>query len=170
MRPSFIDSPVFESEFPPRGLRAGALVRVRLARDGGVVEGVLQAVDRRGLRLEEREMLLTPTFRGADASGLFIEEEEAPSKRVQGLAWNQIESVQVRVRGTTAGLLWGIVLALALGWCGDGLDHLTDGSPKADLVNVGIGIGVLIGVLIARIGREWRTVWTAKDAETTPAR
>ena len=86
------------------------------------------------------------------------------------MAWNQIQMVQVRARASTAGLSWGVVLALALGWCGDGLDHLTDGSPKADLVYFGIGIGVVIGVLIARVGREWRTVWTAKKSEATPAR
>jgi len=170
MAPSFFDSDLFDTEFPPRELRVGALVRVRRAGDDGVVEGVLQAADRRGLRLEERERLLRPLFRGAGPSGLFLEEEEAPSKRVHGMAWNQIEMVQVRVRASNAGLIWGVVLALALGWCGEGLDHLTDGSPKADLVYFGIGMGVLIGVLIARVGREWRTVWTAKEAQRTAAR
>lgn len=170
MSPSFFDSPLLETEFPPRDLRPGASVRVHLARECGVIEGLLQAVDRRGLRVEQRERLLTPMFRGDAETGLLIEEEEAPSKRVRGIAWNQIETVRVRVRAATAGLMWGVVLSLALGWCGDGLDHLTDGSPRAQLVNIGIGAGVLIGILIARLGREWRAVWTAKDAETMSAR
>jgi hypothetical protein len=161
----FLDSNLFETEFPPRELRAGALVRVRTG-DGEVVEGVLKAVDRRGLRVEERERLLFPTFRGAGTNALFIEEEEAPSKRARGIAWNQIDTVQVRVRASGAGLIVGLVLTLALGWCGEGLDHLTDGTPKADLVYFGIGIGVLIGVLIARFGREWRTVWNDKQRQS----
>lgn len=166
----FLGSPVFETEFPPRALRAGAIVRVRLAGNGDLVEGVLQAVDRRGLRIDKREQVLRPLFRGAGANGLFIEEEEDPSRRIHGVAWNQIATVQVRARASTGGLSWGIALALFLGWCGDGLDRLTDGTPKAELVNVGIGIGVLIGILIARFGREWRTVWRAKDSQTSPAR
>ena len=129
-----------------------------------MIEGVLQAVDRRGLRVEEPERLLTPIFRGAGAAGLLIEEEEEPSKRVHGMTWNQVETVQVRARAASAGLIWGVVLTLALGWCGEGLDHLTDGTPKAQSVYIGVAAGVLIGVFIARLGREWRAVWTAKDA------
>ena len=163
--PTFFDNALFESEFPPRELRRGALVRVRLVRNGSTIEGVLQAVERRGLRVEEPERLFMPMFRGSGASGLLIEEEEEPSKRVHGMAWSQIDRVQVRARATSAGLIWGVVLTLALGWCGEGLDHLTDGTPRAESVYIGVAAGVLIGVLIARLGREWRSVWTAPDNE-----
>lgn len=162
--PSFIDSPLLESEFPPRELRPGATVRVQ-TRDGSMIEGVLHAVDRRGLQIEARGGRSKAMLRGALGGGLFIEEEEAPSRRVHGVAWIQIQTVRVRVRAATAGLLWGVGLALFLGWCGQGLDHLTDGTPRAELVNVGIVAGVLIGILVARLGREWRAVWRAKDPE-----
>ena len=163
--PSFLDSPFAESEFPPRELQPGAIVRVQVL-DGSVIEGVLQAVDRRGLQVENRGRHLQPTFRGAAGGGLFIEEEEAPSKRARGVAWNQIATIRARSRATTAGLLWGVILTLFLSWCGDGLDHLTDGTPKTQAGYIGIAVGIVIGVLVARLGREWRTVWTANAAST----
>ena len=157
-----VDGPVFDQPFPPSDLREGARVRVRLKNEKPLIEGLIRSVDEKVLRIDvPRPSSVLPLLPFLGSRNAFVQDEspeETAGPIVRRLVWQQIDRVWVRGRAMIAGLAWGGVLFLAFGSCGDALDHFTDGFVEHQLVYFGRAIGILVGALVMRFGREWRTV------------
>ena len=128
-------------------LRPGAKVRVKLASGAPILEGVLRAIDNRGLSVEKRRKFFKTEADWAD--------DASPLRR---LRWADVDALWVRRHAVQSGLLWGISLALGLGWCGGTADRLTDGFPRTELLYYGMALGLVIGGLVILLGYEWRSV------------
>lgn len=133
------------------GLDVGSRIQVRLRSDRSTFAGVVHALSDEGLTIASRWWLPDPL-------ALIPEPELIP--------WSDIDRAWKRGRAITHGLGWGLALSLLLGWCGSGMDRLTDGFPTHDGQSLGVGIGVLVGCFIILLGREW---WLVYDGARPPA-
>ena len=133
-----------------RELSPGTRLRVHLtvehadsdAPDGKLLVGRLRAVDENGVTLGY-------VYEGEDV------EEPIP--------WDAIRLVEARFRALFRGVTVAVLAGIALGWCGSGLDRLTDGFPHHDGQTAGIIIGIVIGLLVWGLTFEWTPVYEADE-------
>ena len=132
-------------------LRPGTTVRVKRAGSAGPIQGKVRAAEPRGLLIE----LPRPFFRTESDWETYGDSDQP---RIEQMRWQDIERLWIRTHAVRSGLAWGAILFLFLGWCGEGMDKLTDGSPHAQNVYLGQAVGFAVGLAVFLFGHEWTKV------------
>ena len=107
--------------------------------------------------------LLVGTLRACDESGVTLGYRFEAEDVEEPIPWDVIRLVEARFRAFFRGVATAIFASLALGWCGHGLDQLTDGFPDNDAQIAGVVIGLVIGLLLWLLTFEWTSVYESDD-------
>ena len=117
----------------------------------------------------EDAKLLAGRLRVVDENALTIGYRYEGEEVEEPIPWDAIRLVEARFRATFRGLAIAVLASLALGWCGEGLDRLTDGFPDHDMQIFGATIGIVLGLLVAALTFEWTPVYEDDESDSAVA-